>query len=40
MKWITEEKARLDRLWCPRVISRFIEPNAEFPFVIAFRPTD
>jgi hypothetical protein len=40
MKWITREKARVDRIRCLRLISRFIDPDAEFLFVIAFSPTD
>jgi hypothetical protein len=40
MKWITQEQARVDRIRCPRLISRFIDPDAEFLCVIAFRATD
>jgi len=40
MKWITEEKARVDRIRCPRLISRFIDHDADFLFVIAFGSTD
>jgi hypothetical protein len=40
MKWITQEKARADRIRCPRLIGRFTDPDAEFLFVIAFSPAD
>ena len=33
MKWITREKARVDRIACPWLISRFIDPEATFLFV-------
>ena len=33
MKWITREKARVDRIACPWLISRFIDPDATFLFV-------
>ncbi len=33
MKWITREKARVDRIACPWLISRFIDRDAEFLFV-------
>jgi hypothetical protein len=35
MKWVTREKARVDRIACPWVISRFIDPEAVFLFVPA-----
>jgi hypothetical protein len=35
MKWITREKARVDRIACPWLISRFIDKNPEFLFVPA-----
>jgi hypothetical protein len=35
MKWITRERARVDRIACPWLISRFIEPKPEFLFVPA-----
>jgi hypothetical protein len=35
MKWITREKARVDRIACPWLISRFIDRDAEFLFVPA-----
>ena len=37
MKWITREKAKVDRIACPWLITRFIDPNAEFLFVPADR---
>lgn len=36
MKWITREKAKIDRIACPWLIKNFIDPKAEFLFV----PTD
>jgi hypothetical protein len=33
MKWITREKAKVDRIACPWVITRFVDPEAEFIFV-------
>ena len=35
MKWITREKARVDRIACPWLITRFIDPAPEFLFVPA-----
>jgi hypothetical protein len=33
MKWVTRRKARVDRIACPWLIRRFIDPAAEFLFV-------
>ena len=33
VKWVTREKAKVDRIACPWVISRFVDNNAEFLFV-------
>lgn len=33
MKWVTRRKARVDRIACPWLIQRFIDPQAEFLFV-------
>jgi hypothetical protein len=33
MKWITRENANVDRIACPWLIARFIDPDAEFLFV-------
>ena len=33
MKWVTRRKARVDRIACPWLIQRFIDPSAEFLFV-------
>ncbi|HVP36689.1 MAG TPA: chromate resistance protein ChrB domain-containing protein [Terriglobales bacterium] len=33
MKWITREKVKVDRVSCPWLIKRFIDPQAEFLFV-------
>jgi hypothetical protein len=35
MKWITREKVKVDRVACPWLIKKFIDPNAEFLFVPA-----
>jgi len=33
MKWITRERPKTDRIACPWLIRRFIDPDAEFLFV-------
>ena len=35
MQWITRERPKIDRIACPWLIARFIEPNAEFLYVPA-----
>ena len=35
MKWVTREKARVDRIACPWLISRFIDKEATFLFIPA-----
>jgi len=35
MKWITREKVKVDRVACPWLVKRFIDPQAEFIFVPA-----
>ena len=35
MKWITREKVKVDRVACPWLIKRIIDPDAEFIFVPA-----
>ncbi len=37
MKWITRERPKIDRLACPWLIARFIDPEAEFLYVPADR---
>jgi hypothetical protein len=37
MKWVTREKAKVDRIACPWLIKRFVDPEAEFLFVPADR---
>ncbi|HEX2864289.1 MAG TPA: chromate resistance protein ChrB domain-containing protein [Deinococcales bacterium] len=37
MKWITRERVKVDRVACPWLIQRFIDPQAEFLFVPASR---
>jgi hypothetical protein len=34
-KWVTREHPKIDRIACPWLISRFIEPKAEFIYVPA-----
>jgi hypothetical protein len=33
MRWITRQNAKVDRVACPWLIQRFIDPKAEFLFV-------
>src|SRR5207302_8691564 len=33
MKWVTREKAKVDRIACPWLITKFVDPKAEFLFV-------
>ncbi|MBI1735241.1 MAG: chromate resistance protein [Candidatus Rokubacteria bacterium] len=35
MKWVTREHARVDRIACPWLITRFVDPAPEFHFVPA-----
>ena len=35
MKWVTRAGARVDRVACPWLITRFVDPAAEFVFVPA-----
>src|SRR5262249_43078155 len=35
MKWVTRERVKVDRVACPWLIRKFIDPNAEFLFVPA-----
>jgi hypothetical protein len=35
MKWVTREKVKVDRVACPWLIKKFIDPDAEFLFVTA-----
>jgi len=32
-KWVTRERPKIDRIACPRLIRRFIDPQAEFIYV-------
>jgi hypothetical protein len=36
MKWVTRERVKVDRVACPWLIRKFVDPQAEFLFV----PTD
>lgn len=33
MKWITREKVKVDRVACPWLIRKFVDPGAEFVFL-------
>ncbi|HEX8040772.1 MAG TPA: chromate resistance protein ChrB domain-containing protein, partial [Chryseosolibacter sp.] len=33
MKWITREHPKIDRIACPWLIRRFVDPDAEFIYV-------
>jgi hypothetical protein len=35
MKWVTREHPKIDRIACPWLIARFIDTEAEFPYVPA-----
>lgn len=37
MKWITRERPKIDRIACPWLVARFVDPGAEFLFVPAAR---
>jgi hypothetical protein len=33
LKWVTRERVKVDRVACPWLISKFVDPDAEFLFV-------
>ena len=33
MKWITRERPKIDRIACPWLVARFVDPGAEFHYV-------
>ena len=35
MKWVTRENAKVDRIACPWLIRRFVDPDAQFLYVPA-----
>ncbi len=37
MKWVTRERVKVDRVACPWLIRKFVDPEAEFLFVAADR---
>ena len=39
MKWITREHVKVDRVACPWLIKKFVDPDAEFYFVPAEQVT-
>lgn len=40
MKWVTRERPKIDRIACPWLIRRFIDPAAEFLYVPADQVLD
>jgi hypothetical protein len=40
MKWVTRERVKVDRVACPWLIRKFIDPGAEFLFVPAETVTE
>ena len=40
MKWITREHVKVDRVACPWLIKKFVDPKAEFFFVPAAQVSD
>jgi hypothetical protein len=40
VKWITRERAKVDRVACPWLIKKFVDKNAEFLFVPAAQVMD
>ncbi|MEO8609994.1 MAG: chromate resistance protein ChrB domain-containing protein [Chloroflexota bacterium] len=40
MKWITRERVKVDRVACPWLIKKFVDPQAEFLFVPADQVMD
>ena len=40
MKWITRERVKVDRVACPWLIQKFVDPQAEFLFVPADQVLD
>jgi hypothetical protein len=37
MRWVTREKPKIDRIACPWLVARFVDPEAEFLYVPADR---
>ena len=35
MKWVTRERPKIDRIACPWLVARFVDPEAEFLYVSA-----
>ncbi len=35
MKWVTRERPKIDRIACPWLVARFLDPEAEFLYVPA-----
>ena len=35
MKWVTRERPKIDRIACPWLVARFVDPEAEFLYVPA-----
>jgi hypothetical protein len=34
MRWITRERIKVDRVACPWLIKKFIDPSADFVFLL------
>ena len=37
MQWVTRERPKIDRIACPWLVARFVDPDAEFLYVPADR---
>ena len=40
MKWVTRERVKVDRVACPWLVKKFVDPDAEFLFVPADQVTE
>jgi len=40
LKWVTRERVKVDRVACPWLIRKFVDPEAEFLFVAADKVID
>jgi hypothetical protein len=40
MKWVTRERPKVDRIACPWLIKRFVDPEAEFLYAPANQVLD
>ena len=37
MRWVTRERPKIDRIACPWLVARFVDPEPEFLYVPAAR---